>query len=125
MTAWTEYSEADFDARRAPRKAARRAAEAAEAGQGALFFAPMPVAPVKSAPAAEPELPGQEAMFGPNPGEEPGQAAGEDREDTTSRYAREHQAAWDALPEDEKRCRYDAMVRAGSGMAAGALGILP
>jgi hypothetical protein len=67
MTAWTEYGPADFDARLAPKRAARHAAEAAEAGQGALFFAPMPVAPAKSAPAAEPELPGQGDLWSDEP----------------------------------------------------------
>lgn len=62
MTRWDEFSAADFDARRAPRGAAKRAAAAAD--QAGLFFVPTPVTrPPKSAPVPE-ELPGQAGLFG-------------------------------------------------------------
>ena len=62
MTDWSAFSPADFDATRAPRGAARRAAEAAEAGQAGLFFAPTPTRPAKTAAKTEP-LPGEVALF--------------------------------------------------------------
>ena len=62
MTHWEEFSPADFDARRAARGAAKRAAAAAD--QAGLFFVPTPVArPAKSAPVPE-QLPGQAGLFG-------------------------------------------------------------
>ena len=62
MTDWAAFSAADFDARRAPHGAAKRAAEAAEAGQAGLFFVATPTVPAKSAPVRE-ELPGQAGLF--------------------------------------------------------------
>ena len=63
MTDWSAFSPADFDATRAPRGAAKRAAEAAEAGQAGLFFTPTPTRPAKNAAKTEP-LPGEVALFG-------------------------------------------------------------
>lgn len=63
MTAWQEFSRADFDARLAGKKAARAARQAAESGQAGLFFVATPEREHKPAPAAE-QLPGQAAMFG-------------------------------------------------------------
>ena len=47
------------------------------------------------------------------------------RADETARAAARHEAAWLALPEAEQQRRYDAMVRAGSGMAAPNPQVLP
>ena len=62
MTDWGAFSAADFDTRRAPKRAAKRAAEAAEAGQVGLFFVATPTVPAKSAPVRE-EMPGQADLF--------------------------------------------------------------
>ena len=62
MTAWTEYSEADFDAKRAPAHVRRNAGK----GQAPLFAAGTPVVPAKPAPKA-PEMDGQGGLFGTGP----------------------------------------------------------
>jgi hypothetical protein len=59
MTDWAQFSEADFDAARAPRKARQR-----ESGQAPLFFVATPVTrPGRTAPPAA-QLPGQGDLFG-------------------------------------------------------------
>jgi hypothetical protein len=59
---WLEFTEADFDASRAPRGAAAKRAR--EADQAGLFFVATPVTrPAKHAPLPE-QLPGQDALFG-------------------------------------------------------------
>ncbi len=59
---WLEFSEADFDASRTPRGAARK--RAGEADQAGLFFIATPVTrPAKHGPLPE-QLPGQDALFG-------------------------------------------------------------
>ena len=63
MTAWQDFSPADFDARKADRRALRQARQAAETGQAGLFFVATPERETKSAPAPE-QLPGQASMFG-------------------------------------------------------------
>lgn len=63
MTAWTGLGAADFDARLADKRAVKRAAEDAAAGQAGLFFLPTPEREAKPAPGRE-EMPGQAAMFG-------------------------------------------------------------
>ena len=63
MANWSQFSEADFDSRRAPRRALNRAAADAAAGQDGLFFVPTPTQPAKSAPAPE-QLDGQGDLFG-------------------------------------------------------------
>ena len=60
MTHWLGFSEADFDASRAPRGTSKRAA--ATAGQPALFFTPTPVTRPKRAPGQD-QLPGQVSIF--------------------------------------------------------------
>jgi hypothetical protein len=62
MTAWQEFSRADFDARLADKRAARAAKEAAAAGQTGLFFVATPERDRK-APATAEQLDGQESMF--------------------------------------------------------------
>lgn len=62
MTAWDDFSLADFDKTRAPRGAAKRAAQDAAAGQAGLFHVPTPVLPAEPAPGRE-ELPGQAGLF--------------------------------------------------------------
>lgn len=57
MTDWLSYSEADFDATRAPRPARKRQTE-----QAGLFFVATPVKAPTTKPAAA-QLPGQEPMF--------------------------------------------------------------
>jgi hypothetical protein len=59
---WLEFSEADFDASRAPRGAARK--RGAERDQGGLFFVATPVTrSAKHAPLPA-QLPGQADLFG-------------------------------------------------------------
>ena len=60
MTHWLGFSEADFDASRAPRGASKRAA--AEADQSALFWVATPVTRPKRA-ARQDQLPGQVSIF--------------------------------------------------------------
>ena len=56
MTAWHEFSPADFDRTQAARGALKR-----DTDQGSLFFV---ATPTKAAPAAErAEMPGQEGLF--------------------------------------------------------------
>jgi hypothetical protein len=62
VTAWHEFSPADFDARKADKRAARAAREAAAAGQAGLFFVATPERETKQQQAEQ--LPGQGAMFG-------------------------------------------------------------
>lgn len=70
MTDWSAFSPADFDARRADKRAARAARAAAETGQAGLFFVATPTRPATSA--AEPErLPGEVALFGDDAPAEP------------------------------------------------------
>jgi hypothetical protein len=60
MTAWSEFSPADFDKSRAPRHLRNRGAE-----QPGLFFVATPtVRPGKAARLPE-QLPGQLGLFGP------------------------------------------------------------
>lgn len=66
MTAWHDFSAADFDARQADKRAARAARQAAEAGQAGLFFVATPAREAKRAAAAE-QLPGQDGLFGTEP----------------------------------------------------------
>ena len=62
MTAWHEFSPADFDARKADRRALRQARQAAETGQAGLFFVATPERETR--PAEQPEqLPGQTDLF--------------------------------------------------------------
>jgi hypothetical protein len=63
VTAWEEFSRADFDARLADKRAARAAREAAAAGQTGLFYVATPERETRPAAEAE-QLPGQGAMFG-------------------------------------------------------------
>ena len=63
MTAWQDFSRADFDARLADKRAARAAREAAAAGQAGLFFVATPEREAKRAPVTD-QLPGQADMFG-------------------------------------------------------------
>ena len=63
MANWSQFSEADFDSRRAPRRALNRAAADAAAGQDGLFFVATPVQAAKAAPEPE-QLPGQADLFG-------------------------------------------------------------
>ena len=63
MTAWHEFSPADFDARKADRRALRQARQAAETGQAGLFFVATPERETKRTEQPE-QLPGQAAMFG-------------------------------------------------------------
>jgi hypothetical protein len=63
MTAWQDFSRADFDARLADKKAARAAREAAAAGQAGLFYVATPERERKTTAQAE-QLDGQGAMFG-------------------------------------------------------------
>jgi hypothetical protein len=61
-THWLQFSEADFDASRAPRGAGRK--RAAERDQGGLFFVATPVTrPTRHAPLPA-QLPGQADLFG-------------------------------------------------------------
>lgn len=61
MTAWDAYSAADFDAKRADRRALRAAREAAETGQAGLFFVATPER--ETAAPERAELPGQDDLF--------------------------------------------------------------
>lgn len=62
MTHWSEYSEADFDRSRAPRGAARRAAETAD--QAGLFFVATPVTrPAKTKHEPDNHVDGDVALF--------------------------------------------------------------
>ena len=63
MTAWQDFSRADFDARLADKRAARAAREAAAAGQAGLFYVATPERDRK-APATPEQLDGQASMFG-------------------------------------------------------------
>lgn len=62
MTAWGEFSPADFDAKRADKRAAQQAKRDAKAGQSALIFIPTPERETKAAAAPE-QLPGQDDLF--------------------------------------------------------------
>ena len=62
MTAWHEFSPADFDARKADKRAARQAREAAGSGQSGLFFVPTPERETRPAATAE-QLDGQSELF--------------------------------------------------------------
>lgn len=63
MTAWQDFSPADFDARKADRRALRQARQAADTGQAGLFYVATPERETKRAALPE-QLPGQAAMFG-------------------------------------------------------------
>lgn len=62
MTDWRAFSPADFDARKADRRALRQARQAADTGQAGLFFVATPERETKP-PAMPEQLPGQAAMF--------------------------------------------------------------
>jgi hypothetical protein len=62
VTAWHEFSPADFDARKADRRALRQARQAAETGQAGLFFVATPEREAKRTEQPE-QLPGQLGMF--------------------------------------------------------------
>jgi len=59
---WLAFSEADFDASRAPTSAASK--RAARRDQAGLFFVATPVTRPAKRAALPPELPGQHALFG-------------------------------------------------------------
>lgn len=63
MTDWGAYSAADFDAKRADRRALKAAKQAAETGQTGLFFLPTPEREAQVKPGSE-ELDGQDDLFG-------------------------------------------------------------
>ena len=62
MTAWQEFSRADFDARLADKRAARAAREAAASGQAGLFFVATPERETGRATETG-QLPGQSDLF--------------------------------------------------------------
>jgi hypothetical protein len=62
MTDWTAFSRADFDARKADKRALRQARQAAETGQAGLFFVATPERETKRTETEQ--LDGQCAMFG-------------------------------------------------------------
>ena len=62
MTAWQDFSRADFDARLADKRAARAAREAAAAGQAGLFYVATPERN-RPAPAQTEQLEGQTELF--------------------------------------------------------------
>ena len=62
MADWGVFSAADFDAKRADKRAARAAKAAAETGQSGLFFVPTPERETNPPQAAE-QLPGQDDLF--------------------------------------------------------------
>lgn len=62
MPNWTELGPADFDARKADKRALRLARRDAEQGQAGLFHVNTPARETRAAPAPE-QLPGQSDLF--------------------------------------------------------------
>ena len=62
MTAWQDFSPADYDARKADKRALRQARQATETGQTGLFFVATPERETAPKPAAE-QLDGQSDLF--------------------------------------------------------------
>lgn len=62
MPAWTELGPADFDARKADKRALRQAKRDAETGQAGLFHVNTPAREMRAAPVPA-ELDGQSDLF--------------------------------------------------------------